>query len=127
MQLSINNKEFDRILMIGDKVLVKPANPQGKTKSGLLLPPSVQEGERLQTGYVIKTGPGFAMPSQTDDDEPWKKKDGNVSYLPLQAKEGDLAVYLQSAGFEVLVNNEKYLILPHSSLLMLVRDKDLFI
>jgi co-chaperonin GroES (HSP10) len=126
MQLSIDNKELDKFLMIGDKVLVKPTHPQGKTKSGLLLPPSVQEGEKLQTGYVIKTGPGFPLPLQSDDDEPWKKKEEKVSYLPLQAKEGDLAIYLQSSGFEVLINDEKYLILPHASLLMLVRDKDLF-
>ncbi len=126
MQLSIDNKGLDKFLMIGDKVLVKPTNPQGKTKSGLLLPPSVQEGEKLQTGYIIKTGPGIPLPSQTDEDEVWKKSEEKVSYLPLQAKEGDLAIYLQSAGFEVLINEEKYLILPHSSILMLVRDKDLF-
>ena len=126
MQLSIDNKGLDKFLMIGDKVLVKPTNPQSKTKSGLLLPPSVQEGEKLQTGYIIKTGPGFPLPSQTDDDEIWKKKEEKVSYLPLQAQEGDLAIYLQSAGFEVLINDEKYLILPHPSILMLVRDEDLF-
>ncbi len=126
MQLSIDNKGLDKFLMIGDKVLVKPTNPQGKTKSGLLLPPSVQEGEKLKTGYIIKTGPGIPLPSQTDEDEVWKKSEEKVSYLPLQAKEGDLAIYLQSAGFEVLINEEKYLILPHSSILMLVRDKDLF-
>ncbi|MDR1523679.1 MAG: co-chaperone GroES family protein [Tannerella sp.] len=126
MQLSIDNKELDKFLMIGDKVLVKPTNPQGKTKSGLLLPPSVQEGEKLQTGYVIKTGPGLPLPPHTDEDEPWKKKEDNVSYLPLQAKSGDLAIYLQNAGFEVIINDEKYLILPHSSILMLVRDKTLF-
>ncbi|MDR0743932.1 MAG: co-chaperone GroES family protein [Tannerella sp.] len=126
MQLSIDNKELDKFLMIGDKVLVKPTHPQGKTRSGLLLPPSVQEGEKLQTGYIIKTGPGIPIPSQTDEDEIWKKKEENVTYLPLQAKEGDLAIYLQSAGFEVLINEEKFLILPHSSILMLVRDKDLF-
>ena len=126
MQLFIDNKELDKFLMIGDKVLVKPTNPQGKTKSGLLLPPSVQEGEKLQTGYVIKTGPGIPLPSQTDEDEAWKKKEDKVYYLPLQAKEGDLAVYLQNSGFEVIINEEKYIILPHSSLQMLVRDKDLF-
>jgi co-chaperonin GroES (HSP10) len=126
MQLSIDNKELDKFLMIGDKVLVKPTNPQGKTKSGLLLPPSVQDGEKLQTGYVIKTGPGLPLPSHADEGESWKKKEEEVSYLPLQAREGDLAVYLQSAGFEVIINDEKYLILPHSSILMLVRDKELF-
>ena len=126
MQLSIDNKELDKFLMIGDKVLVKPTNPQGKTKSGLLLPPSVQEGEKLQTGYIIKTGPGIPIPSNTEDDEVWKKKEDKTYYLPLQAKEGDLAIYIQSSGFEVLINDDKYLILSHSSILMLVRDKDLF-
>jgi len=126
MELSIENKELDKFLMIGDKVLVKPTNPQGKTKSGLLLPPSVQEGEKLQTGYIIKVGPGFPVPKQTDDYEVWKKKEDNITYLSLQAKEGDLAVYLQSAGYEIQINEEKYLILPHSSILMLVRDEKLF-
>jgi co-chaperonin GroES (HSP10) len=126
MELSIDNKELDKFLMIGDKVLVKPTNPQGKTKSGLLLPPTVQEGEKLQTGYIIKVGPGFPVPSPADDYEVWKKKEDNNSYLSLQAKEGDLAVYLQSAGFEILINEDKYLILPYSSILMLIRDEKLF-
>ena len=126
MQLSIDNKELDKFMMIGDKVLVKPTNPQGKTKSGLLLPPLAQEGEKLQTGYVIKTGPGLPMPSQFDEDEVWKKKEDKIHYLPLQTKEGDLAVYLQNAGFEVIINDEKYLILSHSSIFMIVRDNELF-
>ena len=112
--------------MVGDKVLVKPTNPQVKTRSGLLLPPLVQEGEKLQTGYVIRIGPGYPLPLPTDEDEPWKKKDEKNTYLPLQAKEGDLAVYLQSSAYEVRLNDEKYLILPHSAILMLVRDKELF-
>ena len=125
MQLSIDNKGLDKFLMIGDKVLIKPTNPQGKTKSGLLLPPLVQEGEKLQSGYVIKAGPGIPLPSQHED-EVWKKKEDKVSYLPLQAKEGDLAVYLQNSGFEVVIDEEKYIIMPHSSILMLVRDNELF-
>lgn len=126
MQLSIDHKAFDKFLMVGDKVLVKPTNPQVKTKSGLLLPPLVQEGEKLQTGYVIRIGPGYPLPLPADEDEPWKKKDEKNSYLSLQAKEGDLAVYLQSSAYEVSLNDEKYLILPHSAILMLVRDKELF-
>jgi co-chaperonin GroES (HSP10) len=125
MQLSIDNREFDKFLMIGEKVLVKPTNPQGKTKSGLLLPPSVQEGEKLQTGYVIKTGPGIPLPPQSDAGESWKEKE-EIDYIPLQAKSGDLAVYLQSAGYEVVINDEKYVILTHSSIMMLLRDKELF-
>lgn len=127
MQLSIDQKDIDKFLMIGDKVLIKPKNPQSQTKSGLFLPPSVQEGEKIQSGYIIKTGPGYPLPSQVEEDEVWKKKkDEEVHYLPLQAREGDLAIYLQNASFEIIFNNEKYLIVPHSAILMLVRDDGLF-
>lgn len=57
MQLSIDQKDIDKFLMIGDKVLIKPKNPQSQTKTGLYLPPSVQQGEKIQAGYIIKTGP----------------------------------------------------------------------
>jgi co-chaperonin GroES (HSP10) len=124
MRLFIDNKELDKFVMIGDKVLVKPTNPQERTKSGLLLPPSIQENEKLQTGYVIRTGPGYALPNSIDETESWKKE--KVKYLPLEVKVGDMAIYLQSSGYEVVINDEKYLILSHSSILMLVRDEELF-
>ncbi|RHJ90214.1 co-chaperone GroES [Parabacteroides bouchesdurhonensis] len=127
MQLSIDQKDIDKFLMIGDKVLIKPKNPQSQTKTGLYLPPSVQEGEKIQTGYIIKTGPGYPLPSQTEEQEIWqKKKEEGVHYLPLQAHEGDLAVYLQNAAYEINFNEEKFLIVPHSAILMLVRDEGLF-
>ena len=127
MQLSIDQKDIDKFLMVGDKVLIKPKNPQSQTKTGLYLPPSVQQGEKVQAGYVIKTGPGYPLPSQTEDREVWEsKEEKEVRYLPLQAKEGDLAVYLQSSAYEINFNDEKYLIIPHSSILMLVRDEGLF-
>lgn len=127
MQLSIDQKDISKFLMIGDKVLIKPKNPQSQTKTGLYLPPSVQEKEKIQSGYVIKTGPGYALPAQEQDLEVWEKKDKDeVRYLPLQAKEGDLAVYLQNASYEITFNDEKYLIVPHSAILMLIREDDLF-
>jgi co-chaperonin GroES (HSP10) len=124
MQLTIDNKELDKFIMISDKILVKPTNPQEKTKSGLLLPPSVQQDEKLQTGYIIKIGPGYALPGSMDETESWKKE--KVKYLPLEVKVGDLAIYLQSSGFEVIINDEKYLILSYSAILMLVRDEELY-
>ncbi|MCF2658657.1 MAG: co-chaperone GroES family protein [Parabacteroides sp.] len=125
MQLAIDRKDIDKFLMIGDKVLIKPKNPQSQTKSGLYLPPTVQQ-DRIQAGYIIKTGPGYPLPSQTDEHEVWEKKEGEVHYLPLQAKEGDLAVYLQNSAYEINFNDEKYLIVPHSAILMLIRDEGLF-
>ena len=125
MQLAIDRKDIDKFLMIGDKVLIKPKNPQSQTQSGLYLPPTVQQ-DRIQAGYIIKTGPGYPLPSQTDEHEVWEKKEGEVHYLPLQAKEGDLAVYLQNSAYEINFNDEKYLIVPHSAILMLIRDEGLF-
>jgi co-chaperonin GroES (HSP10) len=126
MQLSIDQKDIDKFLMIGDKVLIRPKNPNTQTKSGLYLPPSVQQGEKIQCGYIIKTGPGYPLPSQTDEDEVWKKKEDEVHYLPLQAREGDLAIYLQNTAYEISFNDETYLIVPHSAILMLIRDEGLF-
>lgn len=126
MQLSIDQKDVDKFLMVGDKVLIKPKNPQSHTKSGLYLPPTVQQ-DKIQSGYIIKTGPGYPLPSQAEEHEVWEKKKGEeVHYLPLQAREGDLAVYLQNSVYELFFNDEKFLIVPHSAILMLVRDEGLF-
>ena len=65
MQLSLEQKDIHKFLMIGDKVLIKPKNPQSQTKTGLYLPPSVQEKEKIQVGYIIKVGPGYPLPAQT--------------------------------------------------------------
>ena len=127
MQLSIDPKDLAKLFMVGVKVLIKPKNPQSQTKTGLYLPPSVQQGEKIQSGYIIKAGPGYPLPSQTEEHEIWEKKKGEgVHYLPLQAHEGDLAVYLQSSAYEILFDNETYLIVPHSAILMFVRDEGLF-
>ena len=127
MQLSIDQKDIDKFLMIGDKVLIKPKNPQSQTKTGLYLPPSVQQGEKIQAGYIIKTGPGYPLPPHSEEHEVWEKTKGEgVQYLPLQAHEGDLAIYLQNAAYEINFNDEKFLIVPHSAILMLVRDEGLF-
>ncbi|MDP4185040.1 MAG: co-chaperone GroES family protein, partial [Bacteroidota bacterium] len=101
-------------------------NPSGKTKSGLYLPPTVQEKESLQSGYILKVGPGYPIPALSEADESWKETREEVKYVPLQAKEGDLAVYMSKNGYEIEFNHEKFIILPHSAILMLIRDEDLF-
>ncbi len=119
------NPQIDRLIIIGDRVLVKPLSPAEKTRSGLYLPPGVLEKERVQSGYVIKTGPGFPIPLPTED-EPWKEQQENIKYIPLQVMEGDLAIFLQKSAIEVLYDGEKYVIVPQNSILMLERDEGLF-
>jgi len=126
MTFSINEKDFEKFIMVGDRVLVKPRTNQSKTTSGLYLPPTIENKEKLSSGYVIKVGPGYPIPAVNEFDEPWKNKSDEVKYVPLQAKIGDLAIYMQKSGWEVVINDESYIILPHSAIVMLIRDEELF-
>ncbi len=48
MSLIIEEKDLQKFILIGDRVLIRPKTPGTKTKSGLYLPPTVQEKENLQ-------------------------------------------------------------------------------
>lgn len=126
MSLIIDEKDLEKFILVGDRVLIKPKNPSQKTSSGLILPPTVQENEKVLSGYVVKVGPGYPIPALTDEDEPWKEKRESVKYVPLQAQVGDMAIYLNKSGYEIEFHEEKYIILPHSAVLMLIRDETLF-
>lgn len=118
------DNRLKKLIVVGDRVLIKPTKPDERTASGLYLPPGVQEKEKVQQGFVIKTGPGYAIPMPVDD-EPWKQDDDQVKYVPLQAREGDLAIFLLSGATEVMYEKEKYFIVPQSAVLMLEREEDL--
>lgn len=111
--------------MVGDRVLIRPKKRSERTESGLYLPPGVQEKERVQSGYIMKTGPGYPIPMPVEEDEPWKEQEEKIKYVPLQARTGDLAIFLQKGAFEILYEGEKYFIVPQSSILMLEREEDL--
>ncbi|MBD2752455.1 co-chaperone GroES [Spirosoma validum] len=121
--ITADNK-LKRLIVVGDRVLIKPKDPSDRTNSGLYLPPTVQEKEQVQSGYVIKVGPGYPIPVQTED-EPWKETEEKVKYMPLQAQEGDVALYLQRNAIELQYEGEQYVIVPQSSILMLERLEDL--
>lgn len=114
---------FDTLIVVGDRVLLKPRSQDQTTPSGLFLPPGVKENEKVQSGYVMKVGPGYPLPVVADADEPWKQPGESVKYIPLQAQIGDLAVYLQNSGYEVEFNGEKYVIVPQNAILLLVREE----
>ncbi len=124
MKLTSDNK-LKKLIVVGDRVLIKPMKQSDKTASGLYLPPGVQEKEKIQSGYVIKVGPGYPLPLPADEDDMWKGKDEQVKYLPLQAQEGDLAIFLQKGAIEVMYEEEKYFIVPQASILMLEREEEL--
>jgi len=119
-----NDNKLKKLIIIGDRVLIRPSKPNERTQTGLYLPPGVQEKEKVQQGYIIKIGPGYAIPMPPED-EPWKNQEDQVRYLPLQAKEGDLAIFLLGGATEIMYQNEKYFIVPQSAILMLEREEDL--
>jgi len=123
--MDISFKNLDKLIVVGYRVLLKPKSLNDRTKSGLYLPPTVIEKEEIQSGYIIKSGPGYPIPS-SEDDESWKKDKEKTKYIPLQAKEGDLALYLQKHAIEIEFDQEKYFLVPQSAILLLLRDDELF-
>ncbi len=112
----------DKFVVVGDRVLIRPRDMDTQTRSGLVLPATVKEKEEIQSGYIVKTGPGLPIPNP-DVDEPWKADQNEPRYIGMQAREGDLAIYIKSRSYEVEFENEKYIIVPHSAILLLIRDE----
>lgn len=123
MDISVKNK----IVLVGDRVLIAPDKGQEKTQHGLYLPPGVKEKEKVQSGYIVKAGPGYPVVNPNFvDQEPWSTTPKEpVKYIPLQAEEGDYAIFLRDAAIEIEFEGQQYLIIQQSSLLMLIR-KNMF-
>ncbi len=112
---------IDKLIVIGDRVLIEPAVATRKTKGGLLLPAGYQEKEEIQTGYIIKCGPGYPLPSEAGED--WNPTDREPRYLPLQVRPGDMAIFMQKNAVEIKYEGQKYFIVPQSGILMVERDE----
>ena len=116
------NNNIDRLIVVGDRVLIDPSTPARKTKGGLLLPAGHQEKEEVQSGYILKVGPGYPIPSN-DDGEAWNPSEREARYIPLQVRPGDLAIFLLKNAVEIKYNGDKYFIVPQSGILMVERDE----
>jgi chaperonin GroES len=86
---------------LGDRVLVEPEVAEQTTKSGIVIPDSVQE--KPQTGKVVRVGEGRV----TDE--------GTV--LPVNVKEGDIVIYSKFSGTELKDSGKEYLIIRESDIL----------
>jgi len=53
--------------------------------------------------------------------EPWEAVNPETKYFPLQAKEGDYCIFLRNSGVEIEFEGNKYIVVPHSAILVLVR------
>ncbi len=113
-----------QILVVGDRVLIRPDKGEKKSKAGLYLTPSVIEKQEILSGVIVEVGPGIPLGNPEEDiDEPWSTSDSSsVKYIPTQADVGDMALFLNKASIEIKIENEDYLIVPQSAILILIRD-----
>ena len=84
---------------LADRVLIKPADAEEKTASGIIIPDSAKE--KPLKGEVIAVGKG------TKDEE-------------MVLKKGDIVLYGKYAGTEIELNEEKFLIMRQSDVLAII-------
>ena len=112
-----------QILVVGDRILIRPDTGESKSQAGLYLPPSVIEKQEVRGGMVVEVGPGIPLGSPDGTlDEPWKEKNSDVKYIPTQAEIGDYALFLGKASIEIKIEEKDYLIVSQSAILILIRD-----
>jgi chaperonin GroES len=89
---------------LADRVIIKPAPAEEKTKVGIILPDTAKEKPVI--GEVVAVGPG-----KVSDDG---KK------IPCEVKVGDKVLYGKYSGTEVTVEGEEYLIMREADIFAVV-------
>ena len=84
---------------LADRVLVKPADAEEKTKGGIIIPDTAKE--KPMKGKVVAVGNG--------------KKDE-----PMTVKAGDTVLYGKYAGTEITIEGDEYLIMRESDIFAIV-------
>ena len=84
---------------IADRVIIKPAAADEKTKGGLIIPDTAKE--KPQRGEVIAVGPG---------------KDGNL----MTVTPGDIVLYGKYSGQEISHEGNDYLIMREDDILVVL-------
>jgi len=90
---------------LGDKLIVKRADPQEMTESGIYLPESAKDKPR--EGEIIATGKGIL-----------NRESGE--YLPFSVKAGDKVIFTSYAGTEIKIDSAEYLIMTEDDILGII-------
>ena len=87
---------------LSDHVVIEPLKQEEKTKSGILLPETVEK-ERPEQGKIVAVGPG--------------KKTDEGKIIPLEVKVGDTVLFNKYGPNEVKVDEIEYLIAKEEDIL----------
>jgi len=90
---------------LADRVIIKPAPAEEKTKGGIILPDTAKE--KPMQGEIIAVGPGKV----TDDGKT----------IPLEVKVGDKVLYGKYYGTEVTIDDTEYLIMRESDIFAIIK------
>lgn len=111
-----------KLIVVGDRLLVRTEDGEESTNSGLILPQSAVEARQAKGGWVVSVGPGIPIATPLDtSDELWNGPD-QAQYIPMQAQEGDYVLFLHKAAVEITFEKKSYLIVPYSAVLVLMRE-----
>ena len=91
---------------LGDRVIVKTAEAETQTASGIILADTAKE--KPQRGTVIAVGEG--------------KLNDKGERVPVDVKAGDTVIYSKYGGTEVKVEGEEYLILRAEDIYAIVAE-----
>jgi chaperonin GroES len=89
---------------LGDRVVIKPAEAEEKTKGGIILPDTAKE--KPVVGEVVAVGPGKVA------------DDGKK--IVMEVKVGDKVLYGKYSGTEVTIEGDEYLIMRESDIFAIV-------
>jgi co-chaperonin GroES (HSP10) len=111
-----------QLIVVGDRVLIAIEAGEERSKVGLYLPPSAVDTQAVQGGRIVATGPGLPMPDPSESsEEPWRTAARETRFVPMQAREGDYALFFRRAAVEISFENDRYLVVPQTAILALVR------
>ncbi len=93
---------------LDDRIVVRPAEAEQTTVSGLVIPDTAKE--KPQQGEVLAVGPG-------------RRSEQSGEVIPLDVKVGDTVVYSKYGGTEITVEGEDLLILSSRDVLAIADKK----
>ncbi len=94
-----------KIKPLSDHILIEPLEIEEKTKTGILLPKTMEK-EKPEQGKIIAVGPGRKMSS------------GKI--IPMNVKVGDTVLFTKYGPNEIKIEDKEYLIAKEEDILAIL-------